>query len=259
VSLAPRFILSCSEGLWRDVSGAARERGLIVHTHLAESPGEGREVEAAVGSTAARYFAARDVLSERFVGAHGVWLEEDELGLVARAGGALVHCPGANLKLGAGFARVRRWKQAGVRCGIGSDGAACNNRLDTFHEMSLAAGIARALEPERPLSAREVLALATCDGARALGLADVTGSLEAGKQADVIVVDGSAPRHAPHAERDPYVTVVHAACADDVRLTMVAGRALYRDGAWATLDAARAVADARAEARGLLRRAETAA
>lgn len=259
VSLAPRFILSCSEDLWRDVSGAARERGLIVHTHLAESPGEGREVEAVVGSTAARYFAARDVLSERFVGAHGVWLEEDELGLVARAGGALVHCPGANLKLGAGFARVRRWKQAGVRCGIGSDGAACNNRLDTFHEMSLAAGIARALDPERPLSAREVLSLATCDGARALGLGEVTGSLEAGKQADVIVVNGSALHHEPHAERDPYLTLVHAARAADVRLTMVAGRALYRDGAWATLDAARAVADARAEARGLLRRAGTAA
>ena len=259
VSLAPRFILSCSEGLWRDVSGAARERGLIVHTHLAESPGEGREVEAAVGSTAARYFAAHDVLGGRFVGAHGVWLEEDELGLIARAGGALVHCPGANLKLGAGFAPVRRWKQAGVRCGIGSDGAACNNRLDTFHEMSLAAGVARALDPERPLSAREVLSLATCDGARALGLGDVTGSIEAGKQADVIVVDGSALHHEPHAERDPYVTLVHAARAADVRLTMVAGRALYRDGAWATLDAARAVADARAEARGLLRRAGTAA
>ena len=256
VSLAPRFILTCSDGLWGDVRDASREHGLLIHTHIAESPPEGREVKTAVGDTAADYFAAREVLSGRFVGAHGVWLEEAELKRLARAGAALVHCPGSNLKLGSGFADVTRWRQHGIRCGIGSDGAACNNRLDTFHELSLAAGIGRTLHPEQPLAAREILALATCDGARALGMGDRIGSLEAGKQADVIVVSADAPHHAPQPERDPYTTLVHAARASDVRLTMVAGRALYRDGAWATLDAERALADARAEARGLKRRAE---
>jgi len=254
VSLAPRFILSCSEALWRDVTDASRERGLIVHTHLAENPNEGREVAAAVGSTAARYFASRNVLSARFVGAHGVWLEADELADLARADAALVHCPGSNLKLGSGFANVRRWREAGVRCGLGSDGAACNNRLDTFHEMSLASGLSRTLEPDRPLTAREVLALATCDGAMALGLADSIGSLEPGKQADAIVVDARGLHVSPHAERDPYVSIVQACRAGDVRMTMVAGRILYRDGAWTTLDAGRVAADARAEAQGLLRR-----
>src|SRR5947208_2360097 len=99
VSLAPRFILSCSEQLWRDVTEASREHGLLVHTHLAESPAEGGEVKAAVGSHAAPYFAAHDVLSPRFVGAHGVWLDDNELELVRRADAALVHCPGSNLKL----------------------------------------------------------------------------------------------------------------------------------------------------------------
>ena len=263
VSLAPRFILSCGDALWRDVSAASREHGLLVHTHIAESPTEGREVEAAVSTTAARYFATRAVLSERFVGAHGVWLSGDELALMKRADAALVHCPGSNLKLGSGFANVREWKRAGLRCGIGSDGAACNNRLDPFHEMSLAAGVSRAPQGAgtapadvEPLDAREVLALATCDGARALGLGDRTGSLEPGKQADVIVVDGSAPHQAPNAEADPYATVVHATRAADVRATLVAGRVLYRDGAWSTLDPKRVVAEARAEARALVRRAE---
>jgi cytosine/adenosine deaminase-related metal-dependent hydrolase len=263
VSLAPRFILSCSEALWRDVSAASREHGLLVHTHIAESPTEGREVEAAVSTTAARYFATRAVLSERFVGAHGVWLAEEELALMKRADAALVHCPGSNLKLGSGFANVREWKRAGLRCGIGSDGAACNNRLDPFHEMSLAAGLSRALHGasevpagSEPLDAREVLALATCEGARALGLGDRTGSLEPGKQADVIVVENSAPHHAPNAEADPYATLVHATRAADVRATLVAGRVLYRDGAWSTLDPARVLAEARAEARALVRRAE---
>ncbi|HTM57872.1 MAG TPA: amidohydrolase family protein [Candidatus Udaeobacter sp.] len=258
VSLAPRFILSCSERLWRDVRDASRERGLTVHTHLSESPGEGREVEAAVKRSAARYFAAEDVLSPRFVGAHGVWLDAEELTLIRRAGAALVHCPGSNLKLGSGFARVAEWRRAGVRAGIGSDGAACNNRLDTFHEMSLAAGLSRTLDPNAPLGARDVLALATRDGAEALGLGDVTGSLEPGKQADLILVDARAPHLAPRAEVDPYAALVHAARPGDVRLTMVAGRVLYRDGAWSTLDPDRVPAEAEAEARGLFARARLA-
>jgi 5-methylthioadenosine/S-adenosylhomocysteine deaminase len=254
VSLAPRFILSCSEGLWRDAAAAAADRGLLVHTHLAESPGEAREVERAVSTSAARYFAARGVLGPRFVGAHGVWLEADEIALLRQADAALVHCPGSNLKLGSGLADVRRWRDAGLRCGIGSDGAACDNRLDSFHEMSLAAGIGRVLHPERPLAAREVFALATIDGARALGLGDRIGSLEPGKQADLAIVGVGALHQSPNAERDPYATIVHATRASDVRLTMVAGRVLYRDGAWTTLDGARVAADAREEARALLTR-----
>jgi 5-methylthioadenosine/S-adenosylhomocysteine deaminase len=160
------------------------------------------------------------------------------------------------LKLGSGLADVRAWSRAGLRCGLGSDGAACNNRLDTFTEMGLAAGIARLRHPEQPLDARAILALATSAGARALGLGSVTGSLEVGKQADLIVVDAAGAHLAPHAEADPYITLVHAARATDVRLTMVAGRVLWRDGAWTTLDGARVAAEARAEARGLLRRAE---
>ena len=108
---------------------------------------------------------------------------------------------------------------------------------------------------DAPLTAREVVALATCDGARALGLGDVTGSLEAGKQADIAIVDVSGPHHGPAPERDPYTTLVHATRASDVRLTMVAGRVLYRDGAWTTLDPRAVQADARAELTGLLKRA----
>ncbi len=90
VALAPRFILSCSESLWRDVTAASRARGLLVHTHLAEAPTEGAEVKAAVGQHAAPYFAEHGFMHERFVGAHGVWLDETELALMKRADAALV-------------------------------------------------------------------------------------------------------------------------------------------------------------------------
>jgi len=258
VSLAPRFILSCSAGLWEGVNDASRSRGLLVHTHLAESPAETREVEAAVATTAARWFAERGVLGPRFVGAHGVWVAAAELSALRAADAALVHCPGSNLKLGSGLASVRAWLDAGVRRGIGCDGAACNNRLDAFHEMGLAAGVSRARDPGRSLAARDVVALPTCDGARALGL-DAVGTLAPGRRADLAVVDMRGPHHGPEPEADPYATLVHAARASDVRLTMVEGRVLYRDGAWTTLDPAEVMAEARAERRGLLRRVERAA
>jgi cytosine/adenosine deaminase-related metal-dependent hydrolase len=255
VALAPRFILSCSEGLWRDATDVSREHSLLVHTHLAESPTEGSEVKAAVGSHAAPYFARSGVLSERFVGAHGVWLDDDELGLVRRSGAALVHCPGSNLKLGSGLADVRAWRRAGVRCGLGSDGGACNNRLDTFAEMGLAAGIARVLHRDEPMDARDVVALATCDGAAALGLAGEIGSLEPGKRADVTVVGADRVHHGPFAGLDAYTTLVHATRDRDVRLTVVDGRVLYRDGEHTTLEPARCVDEAAREARALAKRA----
>lgn len=255
VALAPRFILSCSDELWRDVAAVGAERGLLVHTHLAESPAEAREVHEMVSSSATRYFAKCGVLSERFVGAHGVWVDDEELALLKRADAALVHCPGSNLKLGSGFANVKRWVHEGLRRGIGSDGAACDNRLDTFHELSLAALISRTLDPGGHLTARELLALATCEGARALGLGATTGSLECGKQADVIVVDHTAPHLAPNETLDPYTTLVYAARATDVRLTMVAGRILHSSGTWTTLEPERVTSEARTEARGLVMRA----
>lgn len=256
VSLAPRFILSCSEKLWTDVRDASAERGLLVHTHIAEAPTEGAEVKGAVGSHAAPYFAKHGVLSERFVGAHGVWLDDGELDLVRGANAALVHCPGSNLKLGSGLADVMAWRAKGIRCGLGSDGAACNNRLDTFFEMGLAGGISRVKHRESPMAARDVLALATIDGARTLGIADVTGSLEVGKQADLAVTDIEGPYSAPFAAEDPYTALVFGACQRDVILTVVAGRVLYEREAWPTLDPNRTNVEARSEAMQLVRRAE---
>ena len=255
VSLAPRFILSCSEGLWRDVTAASQERGLLVHTHIAEAPTEGAEVKGVVGQHAAPWFAEHGFMTERFVGAHGVWLDEHEISLVKRANAALVHCPGSNLKLGSGIADVRAWLRAGVRCGLGSDGAACNNRLDTFHEMSLAAGVARVKHRDDALTARDIVALATCGGADALGMGDRIGSLELGKQADVVVVAADQAHHGPLPLRDVYTTIAHSMRPGDVRLTLVDGRVLYQRGRLTTLDAERCTVEATREAQVLLQRA----
>ena len=119
-------------------------------------------------------------------------------------------------------------------------------------------GVSRMKDPEHPLTAYETLALATCDGARALGLGDQIGSLEVGKQADVIAVDMKGPHLGPAPEDDPYVALIHSARASDVRLTMVQGRALYRDGEWTTLDSLSVLSNAWHEARGIERRVDAA-
>jgi 5-methylthioadenosine/S-adenosylhomocysteine deaminase len=255
VSLAPRFILSCSDALWEGVRRISDERGLIVHTHLSESPGEGQAVQAAVRTTAPRYFARRGLLGPRFVAAHGVWLDENEYDLIVGADAALVHCPSANFKLGSGLADVREWKDRGIRRGLGADGAPCNNRLDTFHELSLASHVSRVTRPGRHLSAREVLALATCDGARALGRGDEIGSLEPGKRADVTLIDHTGYHVAPYATHDPYTTIVQTCHASDVTLTLVDGRVLYERGRWTTLDIGRVREHALREGAALLERA----
>lgn len=254
VTLAPRFILSCSEGLWNDVAAMSRERGMLIHTHIAEAPTEGAEVKSAKGKHAAPYFVEHGVLCERFVGAHGVWLDEDEMRMMKAADAALVHCPGSNLKLASGLADVKAWREHGIRCGLGADGGACNDRLDTFVEMGIAGGITRVLHRDAPMPARDVVALATCDGARALGMFDQIGSLEPGKQADVCCVDVSTPRCAPFGEEQPYTALVHGANSSDVTMTMVAGKVLYDWGEWKTMDPLDVVADARREGLALLDR-----
>jgi 5-methylthioadenosine/S-adenosylhomocysteine deaminase len=258
VSLAPRFILSCSDALWDEVRRVSDERGLIVHTHLSESPGEGQAVQAAVKTTAPRYFARRQVLGPRFVAAHGVWLDENEFDLLSRADAALVHCPSANFKLGSGLADVREWIDRGIRCGLGADGAPCNNNFDTFDEMRLASHVSRVARPGRHLSAREVMALATREGARALGMLDRVGTLEVGKRADIAAVSHTGLHQAPHATHDPYTTIVQSSRASDVRLTMVDGRVLYESGTWKTLDVDRVLTDAVREGRQLFARFRTA-
>ena len=125
-------------------------------------------------------------------------------------------------------------------------------------EMSLASGVSRVKHPDAPLSARDVLALATCDGAAALGMGDRIGSIEVGKQADLIMIDASGVHMAPFAADDAYVAVVEAARPSDVRLTMVAGRVLFQSGAWSTLDAGRVTAEARTEGTQLMQRVEAA-
>jgi len=252
-AICPRFVLSCTEEMLRGCAALALETGALLHTHAAEQKEERAAVRELLGEDDIVALARCGVTGKQAVLAHGVQLTDDEIGSLARAGTAVVHCPSSNLKLGSGIARVEAMRRAGVRVGLGADGAPCNNNLDGFFEMRLAALLSKVSAGTETLPARDALRLATIEGARALGLDDQIGSVEVGKRADLIVVDLQNIHTAP--AMDLMSTLVYACQSRDVRHVLVDGQPVVRAGELLTLDVGLAAARAREQAPLVARRA----
>ena len=254
-AFAPRFAVSCSRALLESVAELARQHDALVHTHASESRQEIAIVTQLSGSrTNLEYLDHVGLASPHLCAAHCVWADEADQRLLAERDVKVMHCPGSNLKLGSGIAPVVEMRARGITVSLGADGAACNNRLDMFEEMRLAAVLQAVRKAPGVLAARDVLWMATRAGARTLGLEHDIGSLEVGKRADLIVVDRDRPHLAPGP--DPYSTLVYAARGSDVRTTIVDGAVLVDDFTPLHIDRAQIVADARKAARDLAARAE---
>jgi 5-methylthioadenosine/S-adenosylhomocysteine deaminase len=252
-AFAPRFILSCSEGLVRDAAALAAELGVLVHTHAAEHPSEREAVRRQLGDDDVAILGRWGVTGPRAVLAHGVQLTDEEASVIAREGTRVVHCPSANLKLGSGIARVAELDRAGVALALGADGAPCNNNMDPWTELRHAALLAKVRSGTTALPAARALRLATIDGARALGLDDITGSIEVGKRADLAVVRVDAVHAEPGG--DVFSKLVYACGARDVVEVMVDGELLVHGGEHTRCDAAHVAARARESARSVRARA----
>lgn len=253
VALAPRFAVSCSRGLLEATAGAADDRSMLVHTHASENRDEVALVRAQSGLNNMAYLATTGLASPRLCAAHCVWVDDGEQQVMAERDVKVLHCPGSNLKLGSGLAPIVEMRARGISVSLGADGAACNNRLDMYDEMRLAATLQAVRVGPARLTARDVLAMATREGARALGLDAEIGSLEVGKRADLQLVDTSQPHLAPGP--DPWSTLVYAARGTDVRFVAVDGRILVDEGRLTGLDGPAIAAVARHEAHALALRA----
>ncbi len=253
IAFAPRFAVSCSRGLLEAVGALSARDGMIVHTHASESRGEIAIVRARTGMDNLPYLAATGLVSPRLCAAHCVWVDEEAQALIAGHDVKVMHCPGSNLKLGSGLAPVVELRRRGVTVSLGADGAACNNRLDMFAEMRLAAVLQAVRVGPGLLPARDVLWMATRGGARTLGLEGSIGSIEVGKCADVIVVGRGGAHQAP--VHDPYATLVYATSAGDVRTAVVDGQVLFDRGQFTRMDYTAALELAGREARQLAERA----
>ena len=245
-AFAPRFALSCTDRLLREVSERARSRGALIHTHASENKSEIAEVARRRGLPNIEYLAEVGMVGDDVGLAHCVWVNPAEREILASSGTHLLHCPSSNLKLASGIAEIPELMAAGVAVSLGADGAPCNNNLDGFVEMRLAALIHKPRIGPRSMPASVVVEMATMGGARALGLADQIGSLEVGKRADVIAVDTTGPHVAP--VRDPLSAIVYACRGSDVRHVVVDGKVVVRDSKLLTLDQAEVVTRARERA-----------
>jgi 5-methylthioadenosine/S-adenosylhomocysteine deaminase len=241
LALAPRFLLSCTEGLLRDADALARQWGLLVHTHASENRDETRWVRQRTGCGNIEAFHRYGMLHDRLCLAHCVWASAREQRLLRESQTRVLHCPSANLKLGSGIAPIWKMHQAGIPVSLGADGAACNNNLDMFQEMRLAALLQKALHGPEAMPAATVLEMATLGGARALGLDREIGSLEVGKRADVIVVDLKHLHSTPHA--DPVSALVYSARSSDVETCLVDGRILMKEKELLSMDRERILRD----------------
>ncbi len=214
---------TCGPETLRQAKELTRARGVPFFLHLCETRDEVGEIQQKTGLSPVVYLDRLGVLDEATVAVHAVWLKPEEQELLARRQVKVSHCPESNLKLAAGVAPIPELLSQGVVVGLGTDGAASNNNLDLWGEMSLAARLHKVWHGDPTLlAAPQVVALATREGARVLGLEDRTGSLTPGKEADLMVLALAQPHLTPR--YDPYSHLVYAAQAGDVKHVMVGGR-----------------------------------
>jgi cytosine/adenosine deaminase-related metal-dependent hydrolase len=233
---APRFVLSCTDELLREVGTQAKARGLGIHTHASENAGEVALVQQRFGKSNIHVLDDFGLLGPHVCIAHGIHVSPEERALLAARGAHVCTCPSSNLKLASGICPVPELIAAGVAMAIGADGAPCNNNLDGLHELRLVALLHKPGRGPRTLPAPEVVRMATAGGAAALGLGNSVGALEVGRRGDVIAVDTQALHTLPAAS--PWSQIAYAAQSCDVKHVAVDGRIVVRDRRLLTLDVA---------------------
>lgn len=234
-SIAPHAPYTVSNKTFEKVVTYAEQLNLGIHTHLHETRDEITQSETQYGMRPIERLRNLGLLGPNFVAAHGVHLLAHEIDLLAEYGCHIAHCPSSNLKLASGIAPIHALLQNGVNVGVGTDGAASNNRLDVFAEMRLAALLAKGLNEDASiLPAYQALEMGTIHAARALGLEDKIGSIEVGKQADLTAVKLSDLATSPC--YDPVSHLVYACGREHVTHTWVAGNLCYCNGIYANIE-----------------------
>jgi 5-methylthioadenosine/S-adenosylhomocysteine deaminase len=234
-AVAPHSIYTCSEKTLQDAAALARHNGAPILIHIAEAQFELEQSRAKHGATPVAYLERAGILGPDVVGAHCVWVDQADIATLTHFNVGCINNPSSNMKTAAGVMPVPEMLAAGEPIGLATDGAASNNNQDMFEEMDLAAKLQKVTRMDpRALPAKQVVEMATINGARALHLEKIIGSLEVGKKADLILVDTGAPHATPI--YDVYSELVYALKATDVRTVVIAGKLVMKDRRMLTLD-----------------------
>jgi cytosine/adenosine deaminase-related metal-dependent hydrolase len=252
VGVAPCSPFSVTGELLKEAAGLARDKGVRLHTHLAETTDEDEFCRERYGCTPLEYLESLGWLGPDVWFAHGIHFDDDDVAALASTGTGIAHCPSSNARLGAGVCRTRDLRDAGVPVGLGVDGAASNEAASLVEELRHSVLFARAVGGPRALTVRDGLELATLGGARVLGWEDRVGSLEPGKLADLALWRVDTAAHAGIA--DPVAALV-LGTPPPLELLLVQGRAVVRHDAMVDVDEERLAVDVRAAASVLRDRA----
>ena len=268
LALAPTIPHHCEDAFFVACRDLAAEHGAGIHTHVAESKVQAVAGRLKFGKTLAAHLDDLGIIGPDFTAAHAVWVDDDDLALLADRGATVAHNPTSNMRLGVGLARVEAMRRGGLAVGLGTDTSTCSDALNLFEAMRLAVYASRVQspDPDRWLGAEDALEMATRGGARALGMADRIGRIAPGYLADLVFLDLRAIAYMPlhHAARQ----VVFQENGANVEGVMVGGRLVYRGGKHLTADLDRLRAEAaeahvrleaaNRESRDLVRRLEPA-
>jgi len=255
VWFGPRTPGGVTPELYREISALARERDMGITVHLAEVQADRVFLKEQYGQTPAQYAESVGLVGPRVLLVHTVWMDANDIHILARTGTNVAHNPASNAKLASGIAPIPEMLAAGVNVTLGTDGGPSDNTYDLVRDMRLASYLhkARTLNP-LVTPAEAVLEMATINGAKALGWEKEIGSLEVGKQADFVVFDFDKPHLTP--STNPVSTLVCAATGADVDTVVIAGQVVVQHGQVLTLDEKRIVHEARQRAAAVWKRGD---
>lgn len=232
--IAPHSIYGVSDKSWPDVIEYAKNKNMPIHVHLAETQGEVEDCHKKYNRTATEQFMHWGLWNQKAIAAHSVCLTKKEIEILGNHGVGIAHCPESNLKLGTKICPVKALREKGANVVLGTDGTASNNNLDLFEEVDIASKLQVFQSGVGALCTEDAVSILTLEGASALGMGDITGSIEVGKSADLIAVDLEVPHAQPF--YNPYSHIVYSAQGSDVKHTVVNGKILMKDRKVLSLD-----------------------
>lgn len=229
VDAAVHAIYTCTSGCYKVAREWIDARNGYLHTHLAETEGEVENSIKDFGMKPAEYLKSLGVLNEKTYLAHGVWFDDEELEVVKESGAAIIHNPSSNCKLASGIANIAKYRKNGIKVGLGTDGASSNNNLNMLKEMNLASMISTVsnMDPGA-VTPYDIISMATAEGAKALGLDDKIGTIEEGKEADILILDMARINTTPM--NDPFSAIVFSADKDNVDTLFCKGCKIIEKG-----------------------------
>jgi 5-methylthioadenosine/S-adenosylhomocysteine deaminase len=228
---------TCSDETLINAKAVAESNNVLLQIHAAETKNEKQMLRGEKSSSPIQYLKGLGILDERTLLVHAVWVDAQDIEIIKDSGSTISHNAESNMKLASGIAPVHKFLRAGITVGLGTDGCASNNDLDLFQEMDVVAKLHKVstLDPT-VMDAETVLKMATIAGARAIGLDNVVGSIEVGKEADLIIVDTHQPHLTPMYH--PISQLVYAARGSDVCHVLISGKPLVRNRSLLTIDQA---------------------